>query len=145
MDVIITHMALGGLLVAAAVSDLRTLRIPNAIPAAIALIFAVAIGFGVIHPVGPHLISSAIAATIGVLLFASNIWGGGDTKLIAALALFLVPSQLMRFFLVTALAGGVVAAAIIVHRRWLGRPTSRKTSMPFGLALAAGGLDWCLS
>ncbi len=47
--------------------------------------------------------------------------GSGDVKLMAAVGALLGPSRVIQAFLGTALAGGVIALAIALHRRRLRR------------------------
>jgi prepilin peptidase CpaA len=144
MLVIATRMAIGGLLIIAAAYDIRSFRIPNVIPLLLALLFAGTWAVGAQGALTPHALSFACAGVVSVALFLANVWGGGDTKLTAAMALFLTPTELGRFLLVAALVGGVVAATILIVRRRNAAPTTRNTPLPYGVALAAGGLDWCV-
>lgn len=136
---LIVRAALGALLIAVAVHDIRSLRIPNALPLTIVAIFAVSCAAGLYRPVAPHLVSFFVAAGIGAALFFTRAWGGGDAKLVAALALFLEPSTLPFFALAVGLAGGIVAMGLMIAnaRR---AAAARITLMPYGVALAAGGL-----
>ena len=68
-------------------------------------------------------------------LFAARMLGGGDAKLLAALALWVPPAAFAELLLVMALAGGLLAGAMLVTRR--------RVSVPYGIAIAAGGL-WVL-
>ena len=135
----IARAALSALLIAVAVHDIRSLRIPNALPLTIAAIFAVSCAAGLYRPVAPHLVSFFLAGGIGSALFFTHAWGGGDAQMVAALALFLEPSSLPFFALAVGLAGGIVAAGLMIAntRR---AAAARITLMPYGVALAAGGL-----
>jgi prepilin peptidase CpaA len=144
MLVIATRFAIGALLVVAAAYDLRSFRIPNPIPVALIALFAVSAAIGVQGTLSPHFASFGIASLLGFGLFAGHIWGGGDTKLISAFALFLTPSDLGRFLLVTTLVGGVIALLVLLAERMANDPRMDRVSIPYGLALAIGGLDWCL-
>jgi prepilin peptidase CpaA len=109
----------------------------------------------------------AVAVSIGiatllfvVLLFAyaRRLLGGGDVKIIAALALGLSPLDSYRFVVSTAIAGGLLAIAYLMLSRWvpgdtnvkqlslLGRVITvesrrirRRGPLPYGVAIAAGG------
>ena len=73
----------------------------------------------------------AVAAAVfvfGFVLFARQLIGGGDVKLIAAVSLWAGPEHLALFALVTSLAGGVLALGSLWYRRWHGvieRPPGR--------------------
>jgi prepilin peptidase CpaA len=72
------------------------------------------------------------------LAFYTGMMGGGDVKLGAALALWFSPGAIVKFLVLTSLAGGVLTVALLVwHRakRREGRP-----QIPYGVAIAFGGL-----
>lgn len=144
MLVIATRVTIGGLLILAAAYDLRSFRIPNLIPLALVLLFVGTWGLGGNGALTPHALSFVCASVVSIGLFIANVWGGGDTKLASALALFLTPTDLGRFLLIVALVGGAVAVAILIVRRSAAVPADRHTPMPYGVALAAGGIDWCV-
>jgi prepilin peptidase CpaA len=141
MSVPLVRLIAAALLIAAGASDARTQRIPNLIPMSVLLLFLCAAVTGAFHPLAPHVLVFLLTIVFGGLLFAAGHWGGGDAKLAAAMSLFFVPSELMRFLLVTALAGGVVAVVFLMRAECADR--SRKMPMPYGIAIAVGGLDWC--
>lgn len=101
----------------AAVIDLRTRRIPNALTAALAVI-----GFGIaaleLGPVG--LGGALLGCALGLaFMLPGHIFGGtggGDVKLFAAAGALLGPATTVQAFLFTAIAGGVLALAIAVRR-----------------------------
>jgi prepilin peptidase CpaA len=132
------------LMTAAALSDARSLRIPNIIPLALIALFVIACTAGLFRPLAPHLESFAIAALVGCFLFYRGIWGGGDAKLLAGLGLFLEPHDLFSLALVVAVAGGVVAALVLIEKAVKKQPAAH-AAIPYGIALAAGGLNWCFT
>jgi prepilin peptidase CpaA len=125
------------MLAAAAVSDARTRRIPNALVAAIALLgVAVAV---VAAPWPAGLERAALGALTGLALwlpFHLLGWmGAGDVKLFAAASVWLGPAAAVRAALLTALLGGVLAlgwAAWLRVRRGEG-----ERRLPYGIAMAA--------
>ena len=114
---------------AAAVIDLRTRRIPNALTASLAgagfLLAATGLG-----RVG---VMAALAGGLaGVLLMLpGHMFGGtgaGDVKLLGAIGTLLGPGDTFRACLVAMIAGGVLALIVAVHRgrlRQIGRPVDR--------------------
>jgi prepilin peptidase CpaA len=99
--------------------DLRTRRIPNALtfPAAVlGLITAIAL-----HG-GQGALSSAAGLFVGLLLvcplFALKGLGAGDVKLLGALGAWLGTTAVLMVAFYTALAGGVLAIALIVRHRY---------------------------
>lgn len=144
---IITYALLGALatgLLIAAFTDLRRREIDNWLTAAIALaapLFWISSGL----PLGSVGMQLAIAlATFIVLvgLFALNLMGGGDVKLLTALSLWIAPLWYLKLIIVMALVGGVltlVCGAIHLVRRQQG-----KVAVPYGIAISAAGL-WVLA
>jgi prepilin peptidase CpaA len=106
------------LLVIAAVSDITRYRIPNAIVCAIVAAFAVGAIFNFAWPaiVWPVLAGVAMFL-LGALLFAFGLFGGGDVKLIAAMALWTSFADLPRFLLIMAAAGGLIGLVLLIKRK----------------------------
>ena len=142
------QLALGALLLAACVTDLRARRIPNAIPLAVLSLFAVSlILVPTMREAAPeHLLSGLVAFVAGFALFAARAMGGGDVKLFAALALFYTLGTLRDLALATAVLGGLLALAymgrtLIVRRgSGLALAEARRVKLPYGLAIAGGHL-----
>lgn len=137
-------IALVGLLVIAAVGDVRRYLIPNrlcGVVAALALPYWIAVCMQTGAPLLPALglqLGVALLVFAGfALLFALGAMGGGDVKLIAALALWVPAHRIPELLFFVALAGGVLALVLILARRVRGS-TSR--AVPYGVAIAAGGL-----
>ena len=145
--------AFAGLLVWAAWSDLRDYRIPNRISLAIAALYPVHIlAAGSIATIPGALLVATIVFAVGFAFFALKIAGGGDVKLMTAAALWAGQAQIIEFFFVTALAGGVLAT-FLAMRAWRQSAVStpdgtlvlridaiREAKVPYGAAIAAGGL-----
>jgi len=137
------------LLAGAAIHDTRERLIPNRYPAAIVLLFVPAAVVGAVEPWPAHLLVFAIAFGVCLPLFAFGILGGGDAKLLPAAALWAGPQLLAMFLLATAVAGGVIAFAMIARRR-LRRATPdmaddvRAETVPYGVAIAVGGVPIAL-
>jgi prepilin peptidase CpaA len=142
-------------LVAAAYHDVRTYQIPNR--------FAVAIGCGfVAASLGGSWREALFGLALGIAvlvagtaLFARGWLGGGDVKLLAAVILWVPAPLLASFALVTSLAGAALGLLFMTPlRRHLpaapqalafatggaARGTRLRQPMPFGVAIAAGGL-----
>jgi prepilin peptidase CpaA len=106
----------------AAVIDLRTRRIPNALTGALAVI-GVGIAAAKLGPIG--LGGALLGCALGLAfmlpghLFGAT--GAGDVKLFAAAGALLGPATTVQAFLYTALVGGVLAVAIAIRRRRLGQ------------------------
>lgn len=137
-----------GALVAAAIADLRFYQIPDRHAVAIALAFPLfALGAG-LHEALSGLAIGAVAFALGIVLFARSWLGGGDVKLLAAVALWTPPSLLTAFALATSLAGAGLSIAMLTPlRRYAPPPPAALTQkgalrqpIPFAIAIAAGGL-----
>lgn len=128
-------------LLLAARGDWLRRDIPNRLNAAIALsapLYWWASGFA-LWPQVAIIAGLAFALFVAfAFLFALGAMGGGDVKLIAALALWMTPMQLPVMLMVMAVAGGLLTLAVIFHHRWtrrLGKP-----EIPYGIAISTGGL-----
>lgn len=133
------------LLLMAAWTDIKTRTISNELNAAIALL-AVAFWWVAGEALWPDI---AVRIGIAMLLFAIfaglfmlKMMGGGDVKMIAALALWLPFPALLTMLTVMALAGGVITIILLVRQRW--RPNAERPEVPYGVAIAIGGL-WVIA
>ena len=132
-------------LLVAGFTDLRTRQIGNWLTGAIALaapLFWWASGLalwpGVAMQVGVALAAFAVLAG----LFAMRAMGGGDVKLLTALALWIEPEWFLRLLLMMALLGGVLT---LVFGAWhVTRRRKDRLAIPSGVAIASAGL-WVLT
>ncbi len=111
------------LLVAAAVTDLRWLRIPNPLVLAGLVLAVLRL---VLEPIDPwaHLLAGAVVFALTLPLFAFDLMGGGDAKLFPVLGLWLGPATL-EFFVLASIAAGALALVLVLARlalAWSGRP-----------------------
>lgn len=125
-------------LVACALTDLERRIIPNRITGPAALL-GLALGLA-LDPGGEpkRLLWAAIAGGflfVAVLANPAGL-GMGDAKLVAVMGLYLGAAVILG--LLFALLSSLVAGVIIAGRR--GIRTARKTQLPFGPYLAAGGI-----
>lgn len=131
-------------LLVAAFTDIRSRHIANSLNAAIALgapFYWWSIGLplwpGVAIQLGMALATLAVLA----VLFALRAMGGGDVKLLAALALWIAPKDFLSLLLIMALVGGVLT---IVLGSWhVMRRQRDRLAIPYGVAIATAGL-WIL-
>jgi prepilin peptidase CpaA len=106
------------LLAWAAVSDITRYRIPNTIVYAIVAAFAVGAIFNFAWPAIVWPVLAGVAMFLfGALLFAFRLFGGGDVKLIAAMALWTGFADLPRFLLIMAAAGGLIGLFLLIKRK----------------------------
>lgn len=59
---------------------------------------------------------AVIAFAIGLALFASNVMGGGDVKLLAACCLWVGMDPILEYMILTTLLGGILAMALLAGR-----------------------------
>jgi prepilin peptidase CpaA len=170
---LLTYLCFAGFLVMlglAALKDLRERRIPNRLTAGLALLYPV---YVLVSPLpvawpGATLLAGAVFL-VGLGLFARQLIGGGDVKLIAALSLWAGPEHFVWFMLITTLTGGALSLISLWYRRRAGvieahlaalglatigglsgtasgAPRSAATAvsdpatLPYGVAIAAGGI-----
>jgi prepilin peptidase CpaA len=140
-------------LIVAALRDLTSFTIPNWISLAAVAAFAPA-AVAAHPPFSVLLVSIGVgvaALVLGMGLFALGWIGGGDAKLFAASALWLGWPAVLPFLVWTAVAGGLLALALLwtrplaPHRvfggpAWFGRLMEPKGDVPYGLAICAGAL-----
>lgn len=136
----------------AAISDLTRMTIPNAIPAILLVTFFVLAPFiGLGWPeIGMSLVAGLAVFAVCFSLFAANVMGGGDAKLLTAAACWFGFNQSLLIFVVaTAFLGGVLTIAILMIRAHansvlamgVALPTSLTTAnkIPYGIAIAVAG------
>ena len=159
-------VALSALMLAAAVFDVRSRRIPNALTVsgfvvAIALRFVAGPGAGI-----DGLTGAVLAFVLCLPFFVLGVLGGGDAKLLMAVGAFMGPRDLLMAMLLIASIGGIVAVLDAARRgillpvlyncgdilkSWatLGRRGSNRSlatdgalAIPYGVAIAMGALVW---
>lgn len=132
---------LTGLLVAAAVTDIRSRIISNRLNIAIACLaplYWLASGL----PAWPDM-ALQVALGIGIFgvfafLFALGMMGGGDVKLLAAIALWFPWQALSLLLVIMALLGGIVTLVTVIHHKVnkrVGQP-----EVPYGVAISLAAI-----
>lgn len=104
-------------LAVATVIDLRSQRIPNALTLPTALA-ALAYHLLLQGPHGLWFSLSGLGLGLGLMLvpFLLRVMGGGDVKLMAAVGAWVGPQVVLVAFLLTSLAGGAYALAVLARR-----------------------------
>ncbi|MDB5700238.1 MAG: peptidase [Sphingomonadales bacterium] len=142
---IILLAALVVLLVTAAITDWRTRTIENWLNLAIAIgapLWWWQNGLAIWPDVAMQAGQAALAFALFAGMFALGAMGGGDVKMIAALALWFPPLQFLHFIWIMAILGGLLTLAmLILHKiqKIEGRP-----EIPYGIAITFAAL-WELS
>ena len=134
-------VTLGLILVSAGIEDARKREIANWKNAAIALLAVpwwIAIGL----PLWPGIAIQIGVALIVFALFAAafhfGMMGGGDVKMIGALALWFPFQPLLTMLIIMSLAGGAITLLMLIDK-WL-RRQSAQPEVPYGIAIAIAAL-----
>jgi prepilin peptidase CpaA len=133
--------ALALLLVWAGIEDVRTREIANwknALIAALAPFWWVANGLPVWPDMAIQLGTAFLVFGFFAGAFALGQMGGGDVKLIGALALWLPFQPLLWMLVVMSLLGGALTLLLLVEK-WIRRRGSTP-EIPYGVAIAIAGL-----
>lgn len=133
-------LALLLLLVVAGIEDARTREIANWKNTAIALLalpwwWANGLsGIDIVWQVGV----AGIVFALFLAAFAAGQMGGGDVKMIAALALWLPPGAVLSMLVMMSLLGGVLTLLFLADR-WR-RRAAQVAEIPYGIAIAIAGM-----
>ena len=141
------------LMIYAASSDLLTMRISNII------VLLLVVGFFVMALIVQMTVEqmlwslgcAAIVLVVAFAFFAFGWIGGGDAKFAAATTLWLGFELILPYIVYSGLLGGALTLAILTFRNaplpaflqrvpWIDRLHDKKQGVPYGIALAAGGL-----
>jgi prepilin peptidase CpaA len=146
-------MIFPAVMVFAATTDLLTMRIPNWVSVTLAAAFLVAAPLAGLSAYDElmHLAAGAVVLLAAIALYAVGGFGGGDGKLLASAALWIGFEELVTYLAFVAIAGGILAVAILLYRRvpaveafpipdWALKLHKQGTGIPYGIAIAAGAL-----
>ena len=141
------------LFVAAAYGDIKSLRIPNPLALAVALLGCFRlIVIGDLSAALCTMGASVMVFIVTFLLFSRGFLGGGDAKLLSATVLLVGYQDLLSFIFVMSICGVLVSLAILlIHRTlplWLGPRLAvllplepgAQPAVPYGIAIASGGI-----
>lgn len=134
-------IALAIALLFAAFTDIRRRQIDNWLNAAIILAAPLwwwASGMSLWPDIAIQLGVALAAFAVLAGLFAINAMGGGDVKLVTALAFWVEPTLFLKLLIVMALVGGVLTVVMGVWH--IMRRQREKLAIPYGVAISAGGL-----
>jgi len=137
----------------AAVSDLVSFRIPNAVPIIAAAAFpltTLALGWE-LRTLMLHLGAGATMLALCFVLFIRGYIGGGDAKLLAAASLWTGWAMMPAHIFAVTVLGGLFALLVLVFRRlplpdafaaisWVARLHGEPAHIPYGVAIAGGTL-----
>ena len=135
---------LGLLMIAAAISDIRSRTISNELNAAMALLaipFWIASGLAPWPDAAIQFGAAFVVFLVFAALFAVGAMGGGDVKMIGAVMLWIPLPLFMPMLTIMAVGGGILSAIMLIHLKM--RPSDKPVEVPYGVAIAAAGL-WAL-
>ena len=138
---------LAAVLAIAGITDIRERRIPNWTVLAVAVLFLPWIFVGPGVSIFASLEAALAAFLISFCLYAFRLIGAGDSKLLTVAALFVGLAQLVPFFVLVALAGGVIAVVslamdptrALVMFQLRGRGQFGR-GVPYGVAIAIAAI-----
>ena len=137
-------MALAIALLIAAFTDLRRREIDNWLNGTIALgapLFWLGTGLSLME-IGYQFAIATATFAICAALFAIRAMGGGDVKLLTALALWVEPLWFAKLLLVMSVLGGMLT---LVFGAWhIARRHRERVAIPYGIAISAAGL-WAIA
>jgi prepilin peptidase CpaA len=129
------------LLVSAGLEDVRVREIANWKNAAIALLAPLWWWATGVAPWPDMAMQIGLASTVFAvfaLVFSAGWMGGGDVKLIGALALWFPLQPLLWMLAAMSLAGGAITLALAIEHRLRRRPGALE--VPYGVAIAVAAL-----
>lgn len=127
-----------GLLVIAAIKDVRTMTIPNSISLVMVALYP---GFVAVAGIDwlDGLLAGAVVFAVGLVLFALGWLGGGDVKLLAATSLWAGTGLLLPALFVTAIAGGALCIFVWLRHGGIARIYRRLFANDSQGAASVGG------
>jgi prepilin peptidase CpaA len=133
--------ALACLLVSAGLQDVASREIANWKNAAIALLAPLwwwSTGYALWPEVAAQVAFAGIVLAIFAFAFARGWMGGGDVKMIAALALWFPLLPMIWLLTVMSLVGGAITLAMVIERAV--KRSEEPPEVPYGVAIAIAAL-----
>ena len=99
-----------------------------------------------------HYGTGAAVLAVGTFLFIRGIMGGGDTKMLAAIAVWIGWEYIGPYLFLVAMIGGALALIVMVIRRfpkipsllesvpWIGREPATTQVVPYGVAIGLAAI-----
>ncbi|MEO0467701.1 MAG: prepilin peptidase [Pseudomonadota bacterium] len=133
----------------AAINDISRLTIPNWLNGLIAALGFAALGVSglPLAEIGIHVGIALAVFVVSFILFSFGVFGGGDAKMIPAVALWMGPVAMAPFMFWMALIGGMIGIVGIVSKKaplphnaptWMWNALSKGEGLPYGVAIAGG-------
>lgn len=138
---VILPLALGALLLSCGIEDARLRTIANwknAIIALLAPLWWWTLGLSLWPDVALQIGIALLVFAFFFGAFALGQMGGGDVKMLGAIALWFPFAPLLRLLMVMAIIGGILTIAVLIERRM--RKLTGPVEIPYGVAIAIAGL-----
>lgn len=138
------YLLWGGLaiaLIVAAITDIKSRHISNKLNLAIALgapLFWVASDMAFWPDMLWQIGAAAVVFAIFAAVFAIGAMGGGDVKLLTAIALWLHPLSIVQLLVVMSIAGGLLTLMMVAAGKI--RKAQTPVKVPYGVAISFAGL-----
>lgn len=138
------YLLWGGLaiaLIVAAITDLKSRHISNRLNLGIALgapVLWIASGLSFWPEMIGQIGLAAIIFTIFAGMFAIGAMGGGDVKLLTALALWMHWLTFLELLVIMSIAGGVLTLLMMIGKKI--QKAEGAIKVPYGVAIALSGL-----
>lgn len=154
MQIIVLFIGIA-ILAVVAHGDVRTRRIPNEFIVGLLVLAAFRMALaGDPSPALYTLMAGAVLLVATFLLFWRGVLGGGDVKLMTAVALLVGYRDLFAFLFVMSVCGALVALAVLAVDRFGFRPmpypqttpvlehqeVPAQLTVPYGVAIAVAGI-----
>ncbi len=143
--------------IASAISDFRSMTIPNLYAGCIVLAFIPAYAADAFSGNGmeffaswkSHLIAAAVVFAITFVLFSVRVIGAGDSKLCSAFALWVATPGLAAFLFYMSIFGALLGLATkLLNKRklvanpkeggWIAKSQNGEQGVPYGIAILFG-------
>jgi len=134
-------------------SDLVSLTIPDLVSIGLAAGFLLAalLAGAPLQTIAQHVGVAVLVFAAGATLFFLGAFGGGDVKMLAAVALWAGWPMVVTLLVWVALLGGGLAAVLLLFRRmplsagqqrraWIARLHRPDGGIPYGIAIGIGSL-----
>ena len=152
MIYVICAYVVGIALIYASYTDFKSLSIPNFIPILVLCAFVVGAVFSpdAVESYTDRAIAAGLFFVITFVMFALNTLGAGDSKLLAALGVWIPLKSLVPFLFFMACAGGVLSLISLYiikrksfkglkkHSLWVAALHKEKSAVPYGIAIMFG-------
>lgn len=156
MLILVLHCAVFSAVLLAAFEDVRFMRIRNTIALAVAALFLPMLVLVPLNEIIAHLVVAGVIFAICAALFFAGLFGGGDAKLLGAIALWPTLHELPAFLMIMTITGGALGLIALVLKRttflealktkhpvvfgpengWFASLARGETVVPYGVAIA---------